>query len=221
MRALIWVGIFVGAAIFFWQNPQPIMLSFLGGSVKMQLPLAAWVFIFTVAGAFSSVVVLGLNNASSRRSPQTPSSSHNGLSFFTRRLNRHLVPDIVFKRCQKLHLLALAQIGNLHYRLKTSEAWDDWETEAPVTASPASAQDTIRGKETDSAQESTSAQDKGVKPPVQENILKPDYDPPPPLRNFEVSQEPEDISQEGSVYSYRYRKAEENLRTSIYPKLNP
>ena len=206
MRALIWVSIIVGVGIFFWQNPQPIMLSFLGGSVKMQLPLAAWVFIFTVAGAFSSVVVLGMNSASSRRSPQPPPPQTTA-SRPSSSPQPPFSPDISSREVNASSS-GFSSDWQSALPAEEQETWDDWETEAPVAPSPASAQETIRAQETASAQETTSAQDKGVKPPVQENILKPDYDPPPPLRNFEVSQEPEDISREGSVYSYRYRKAE-------------
>ena len=72
------------------------------------------------------------------------------------------------------------------------EAWDDWEAETPATVAP------------------SSPQDKGVKSPRQETRPAIERTTSPTLQNFEVSQQAEGVSQEGSVYSYRYRKAEES-----------
>ena len=189
MRALIWIGLIIGVGIFFWQNPQPVMLSFLGGSVKMQLPLAAWVFVFTVAGAFSSVLVLGLNSTSSKRSPQAPPFQTKTArpspqppfspEISSREVNR---PSSDFSSDWQSALPAEQQ-----------EAWDDWEAETPAAAASSPPKDTV------------------VKPPMQERRPEIERAAPPTLRNFEVSQQAEGISQEGSVYSYRYRKAQEDL----------
>ena len=184
MRALIWISLIIGVGIFFWQNPQPVVLSFLGGSVKMQLPLATWVIVFCVAGAFSSVLVLGLNRTSSKRSPQV--SSYPATKSSRPSPQPPFTPEI-----SSTQVNSSSSDFNSDWQsalpAEEQEAWDDWEAETTTDAA------------------ATPSQDKVEKSPMQQR--RPEIEPDPPtLRNFEVSQQAEDISQQGSLYSYRYRK---------------
>lgn len=138
MRLLILVLAFAAMAVFFWQNRQPLPLVFFGGSLKAQLPLAAWVLLFAAAGALSSLIVRGLN-ASGRKPtgvrdlpapPASPRPRTPPKPPLTPEPARATVPPP-----------APAAASDWQASLPPeSEEWDDWTNEtpppAPVTEKP-------------------------------------------------------------------------------------
>jgi uncharacterized integral membrane protein len=220
-------------AVLVLSNLSPVALTFLGAKTLV-LPLGVWVVGAIGAGALTTAIIAGLFRLARPASPASarrPSSSSRSADRFTANSFRNPWAGRLNRQGSKTTgsppdtgSSTRTRTGEDRQSNPETAAWEDWEDASDLVDRKSASQTRFRDTEDDEwadwegfeeGQQPGNNRDEG-RERNSEQSDRPDRSSPPigapiPLRtDFEVKRDPETRRQSGSVYSYRYRRSDED-----------
>ncbi|PSO50744.1 MAG: hypothetical protein BRC33_02360 [Cyanobacteria bacterium SW_9_44_58] len=189
IKLTVWAIILLAGIIFYWQNRLPEISLVIFGSETIALPVSLWLIIGAIAGFLTSIalqLLLGVYSGQRRRSREWDDQDNDGDEGDFEFPEATESPNERFASSTRFNADRNADsVPNSRQQEELPEdGEEDWES--PLT-----------GEDWNDLDDEWNIEE----PPKRES------NPPPPGNFYEVQNRPEKTSQQGSVYSYRYRQA--------------
>jgi len=207
VQILLLISILGGGMLLLAQNWSPVLPLVILGSQVAVLPLALWILLFVVAGILTSAILQFLNYLSgrfTRESVRTPPPSPSPRSRYSETPSTR--PPKAHRSSKQGRMEEEPVIRTYRGEWEFGQEWD-FEDASTVDSTKPEVQEWAKKGEPED-------EDWNIdKPPVQptQPRFKRSLERPETIKrelvDFEVRQEPKDVSQSGSVYSQRYREA--------------
>lgn len=207
LQILLLISILGGGMLLLAQNWSPVLPLVILGSQVAVLPLALWILVFVVAGILTSAILQFLNYLAGRftrgsvRTPPPPPSPRSRYS------ETPSTRPPKARRSSKQGRIEEEPVKRIF-----KEEWEfgqEWDFEDASTVATPTPDVQEWGKKDEPEDEDWNIE----KPPVQptQPTFKRSLDRSETIKresvNFEVRQEPKNVSQSGSVYTQQYREA--------------